>query len=111
MHDNIQGGALTESTFLVLLVLSTPLHGYGIIKETTELTNGRVKLGPGTLYGILKNLEKKKWIVKEGSDKAVKKNQILYSLTEEGMTVLNKEIDRLNELCDISKEVLNDRGR
>ena len=42
---------LTDALFYVLLALRQPKHGYGIIQEVQELTNGRLVLGAGTLYG------------------------------------------------------------
>jgi DNA-binding PadR family transcriptional regulator len=62
IRDNIRGGALTETTFLVLLALYRPNHGYGISQFVVHETAGRVKLGAGTLYGAMDNLSRKKWI-------------------------------------------------
>ena len=53
---------LTDALFYVLLALRQPKHGYGIIQEVQELTNGRLVLGAGTLYGALKMLEERGWI-------------------------------------------------
>lgn len=51
MRDNIGGGALTETTFLVLLSMFSQNHGYGIMQLIERETDGRVILGAGTLYG------------------------------------------------------------
>ena len=48
--------ALTEAVFYILLSLGEPLHGYGIMQRTEELSGGRVKLAAGTLYGALTTL-------------------------------------------------------
>ena len=48
--------ALTEAVYYILLSLQKPLHGYGIIQVVGELSGGRVKLAPGTLYGALNSL-------------------------------------------------------
>ena len=53
---------LTEAFFYILLALRRPNHGYGIIQEVEQLTDGRVALGPGTLYGALQTLQKRGWI-------------------------------------------------
>ncbi|MDT3427279.1 DNA-binding PadR family transcriptional regulator [Paenibacillus forsythiae] len=50
---NTKSNALSETTYYILLATIHPLHGYGIIKFINELTKGKVKLGPGTLYGAL----------------------------------------------------------
>ncbi|GGT29729.1 PadR family transcriptional regulator [Nonomuraea spiralis] len=48
---------LREQSYLVLLALSDgPLHGYGVIKAVRELSEDRVRLGAGTLYGALDRL-------------------------------------------------------
>ena len=45
--------ALTESTYYIMLALYEPSHGYGIMQQVEEMSGGRVKLAPGTLYGAL----------------------------------------------------------
>ena len=47
---------LTEALFYILLAVRTPNHGYGIIQDGSEMTNGRVTLGPGTLYGAINSM-------------------------------------------------------
>ena len=51
---------LTEATYYILLSLVKPMHGYGIMQMVEEMTNGEVKLGPGTLYGNTTKLLKEK---------------------------------------------------
>ncbi|MDF2513432.1 MAG: putative transcriptional regulator, partial [Herbinix sp.] len=48
MENNIP---LTEALYYILLSVRKPNHGYGIIQEIESITNSRVILGPGTLYG------------------------------------------------------------
>ena len=56
---------LTESTYFILLSLSPePKHGYAIMKEVQELSEGRVVLSTGTLYGALKRLLDEGWIIR-----------------------------------------------
>lgn len=89
---------LTEAVYYILLSLSEPLHGYGIMQNTEEMSGGRVKLAAGTLYGALNTLVDKEWIVElEESDNSRKKE---YLITEEGKTVVQEEIKRLQELLD-----------
>jgi DNA-binding PadR family transcriptional regulator len=48
---------LTPAVFHVLLALADgERHGYAIMREVAEHTDGRVKMGPGTLYGTVKRL-------------------------------------------------------
>ena len=48
---------LTPTAFHVLVALATgPRHGYGVAQEVEELTEGRIVMGPGTLYGSLQRM-------------------------------------------------------
>lgn len=63
MPESQERGALTEAVYYILLSLYRPLHGYGIMqKKVEELSNGRVKLGSGTLYGAINTLLDKSYI-------------------------------------------------
>ena len=68
MRDNVMGGALTETTFLVMLALYESRHGYGVNKWIEEQTKGRLSLGAGTLYKVLDTLLKRGWIAPCGED-------------------------------------------
>ena len=60
---NNSNNALTEAVYYILLALLSPLHGYGIMQNVEQLSNGRVKLAAGTLYGAINTLLEKGWIV------------------------------------------------
>ena len=96
---------LTESTYLILLSLLSERHGYGIMQYIEEVSGGRIKIGPGTLYGGLKSIMKKKWIEELGTE--VKSRRRCYRLTEEGRALLEAEIERLEELTAIGKNALS----
>ena len=100
----IENMALTESTYYILLSLVSPQHGYGIMKQAEALSNGRVRLAAGTLYGALSAMVDKGWIrqlpVEEGSRKKE------YQLTEKGRSVLDNEVARLRELADNGERIL-----
>lgn len=81
---------LTESTAYILLALSDPLHGYGVMQKVKALSEGTVKIGPGTLYGAFSTLENEKLIVKVGEEGRRK----VYTLTEKGKQVLKEHIRR-----------------
>ena len=95
---------LTESTYYILLSLVTPRHGYGIMQETERMSDGRVKLAAGTLYGAINGLLDKGWIraVPGGSDSRRKE----YVLTDKGREALTWELDRLRELVQNGEIVL-----
>jgi len=90
---------LTEATFYILLALVRPLHGYGIIKKVEEMSNGRLKLAAGTLYGALNALLDNKLIVLIGEDKKNKRRK-LYRMTGLGQELMKLEIRRLREMAD-----------
>ncbi|MBO7737468.1 MAG: PadR family transcriptional regulator [Clostridia bacterium] len=87
--------ALTETVFYILLSLSNPLHGYAIMQNIKALTNGRINMGAGTLYGALSALTEKEYITEVRSDDPSKR---LYIRTELGTEIIENEIKRLNEL-------------
>ncbi len=91
---------LSESTYMILLSLVKPAHGYGIMQNIEDLGGGRTKIGPGTLYGALKTMVKKKWIKEIPGEDSRRR---LYQLTSLGKTVLKDEIDRLMFLSDLGK--------
>ena len=104
MRDYIAGGALTETTFLVLLSTYTPNHGYSIMQFIESVTNGRVSLGAGTLYGAINTLLKKKWIEPFGDEKSSSKKQ--YIITELGKQIAENELSRLNEIIIIASKII-----
>jgi len=85
---------LTEPMYYILLCLLNPMHGYGIMQRIDEITKGRVKVGPGTLYALISRFEKEEIVIKISSENSKK----TYILTEKGKEILNDEYDRLNQL-------------
>lgn len=100
---DIKASALAESVYYILLRLHQPAHGYALMKDISELTNDRVNLGPGTVYGALDNLQKKKWIKAIDGDQSERKNE--YVITELGKKFFQLELDRLEELLRNGKEI------
>lgn len=98
---------LTEPMYYVLLCLKDPLHGYGIMQRVDELTKGRVKVGPGTLYNLIDRFEKEE-IVKRVASEGKKKT---YQLTDKGYGLLHEEMNRLRLLLTDGEEILNDSSR
>ena len=90
MKDYVQGGTLTEVTDLILLSLYEPRHGYAIIQFVEEVTNGRVLLGAGTLYGALSSLEQKGWIKLQSTESTSRKK--VYLITPSGKEAVQTEI-------------------
>ena len=109
IRDNIKGGALTETTLLVLLAVHKPNHGYGIMQFIEKETGGRVVLGAGTLYGAINALLKKKWITPSGSEADGKKKQ--YVITDAGKQKVGEELKRMGEVLKLASAIVKgERG-
>lgn len=98
---------LTESTYYILISLTEPLHGYGIMQKTESISKGQVKIGPGTLYGAINKLLKEGLIerVKEQDEKEDRKKS--YILTALGKKLVLLEYNRLKCLVEYSKEFVD----
>jgi DNA-binding PadR family transcriptional regulator len=95
---------LTEALFYILLATRRPNHGYGIIQDVNDMTEGRVTLGAGTLYGAINSLLAKGWLCLYSEDKESRKKKE-YLITEVGKEVFWSEVNRLKELLDNAKRM------
>lgn len=89
-----EGGPMTEAMYYVLLTLVHPNHGYQLMNEIEDLSQGRVKMGPGTLYGLLTRLLKDNLITIVKDDGRRK----TYAITQEGISALKMEYERLSNM-------------
>lgn len=96
--------ALTEAVYYILLSLMEPLHGYGIMQNVEGLSNGRVKLAAGTLYGAINTLLEKGWITALPGEQDSRKKE--YQITAEGKNALDAELTRLKELVKNGETIL-----
>lgn len=96
--------ALTEAVYYILLSLTEPLHGYGIMKNVENMSSGRVKLAAGTLYGAINTLIDKGWIVSLPENTDSRKKE--YVITSQGKQVLDGEMVRLTELLSNGRTIL-----
>lgn len=96
--------ALTEAVYYILLSLIEPMHGYGIMQNVERLSNGRVKLAAGTLYGAINTLLEKGWITALAKEKESRKKE--YLITDLGKEMLRFEIARLKELIENGNRML-----
>ncbi len=96
---------LSEATYLILASLTEPRHGYGIMQDVEAISGGRVKLGPGTLYGALTNLVGQKLIRRCGETDADSGRRKVYELTPLGVQVLTLEGERLAALWRVAADV------
>ena len=96
MTEGSERIALSEAVFYILLSLYSPLHGYGIMQNVRAISNERVNLGAGTLYGAINTLLERYWIESAGSDQDSRKKE--YVITPLGKAIVDGEINRLEEL-------------
>jgi DNA-binding PadR family transcriptional regulator len=97
---------LREPTFLILLSLAPgPRHGYAILKEVESLSESRVKMSTGTLYGAIERLLEQDWIqrVDDPIPNDTNRERKAYKLTELGHKALNVEIERLGKLVSVAR--------
>jgi DNA-binding PadR family transcriptional regulator len=81
---------LTEATYYIMLSLIEPLHGYAVMQNVEQISQGIVKVGPGTLYGVFTTLEQAGLIIKVKEEDRRKS----YALTPKGKKVLLAQISR-----------------
>lgn len=96
--------ALTEAVYYILLSLIQPMHGYGIIQNVEQLSNGRVRLAAGTLYGAINTMLEKGWIMALPEEEGSRKKE--YRITDLGKEILREELVRLKELIDNGNRIL-----
>lgn len=109
---------LREPTLFILLTLSgEPKHGYAILKDVEALSEGRVVLSTGTLYGALSRLLEQGVIRKstgnggtDGSDGPDDPRRKVYELTQFGQRVLAAEIKRLGTILRTAHRELGGEG-
>jgi DNA-binding PadR family transcriptional regulator len=98
---------LTPAVLHILLALSTQeRHGYGIMKEVASESHGKVKMGPGTLYGSIGRMIEA-GLIRE-SDKKVDpelndERRIYYKITALGQATLAAELERYREVVAVAK--------
>lgn len=90
------GGPMTEAMYYILLALINPNHGYQLMAAIEQVSNGRIKMGPGTLYGVLTRLQKEELIVILNDDGRRK----TYAITEDGRIALKAEYKRLKNMIE-----------
>lgn len=86
---------MSEQAFFVLTALvDQPRHGYGIVGEVADLSDGRVRLKVGTLYGVLDRLVAEGLVEPDREEIAHGRLRRYYRLTEQGRDALAAEAAR-----------------
>lgn len=90
------GGPMTEAMYYVLLALLNPNHGYQLMSAISDVSKGRIKMGPGTLYGVLGRMQEEGLITITNDDGRRK----TYAITDIGRLALQSEYNRLKALVE-----------
>ncbi len=94
---------LPQVAFGILLALSLkPRHGYEIMKQVADDSNGKIKLGPGTLYGSIKQLREQALI--EEYDDGETSRRRYYRLTDRGRKHLHAELEHYERSVVLARE-------
>ena len=102
------GAPLTPAVLHILLALSTEdRHGYGIMKQVERESRGKVRMGPGTLYGSIGRMLDA-GLIRESDQRADPalddERRIYYGLTGAGRTALTAELDRYRDVVAVAAE-------
>ncbi len=106
MANNNVKAPLTPAVLHILLALSTrERHGYGIMKQVRADSQGKVKMGPGTLYGSLGRMLEA-GLIRE-SDKKIDpdmddERRVYYKMTKLGQKALAAELERYRDVVAVA---------
>ncbi|HUA09433.1 MAG TPA: PadR family transcriptional regulator [Candidatus Acidoferrales bacterium] len=96
---------LSPSAFYILLALAAEeRHGYSVAKEVEEATNGAVRLGPGTLYRLIKQMVTDGWIVEIDRVDSEDPRRRYYRMTPWGRRIATAEAERLADAVRTARE-------
>ena len=96
--------ALTEQMFYILLCLKDECCGMDIMAKTEQMTAGRVRVGPGTLYNLLEQFSEAGFI----RQTKVEGRRRSYILTDKGHTTLREEFERLRRQAEDYRRYLGE---
>lgn len=96
-----------ESTYFILLALhEKERHGYGIAQRAGELSNGRVKMTAGTLYGALDRLVNQEQIEVASEERVDGRLRRNYRITPKGRTTAATESQRMQSIVEVSAPII-----
>ncbi|MFD0202387.1 PadR family transcriptional regulator [Saccharothrix carnea] len=102
---------MSEQVFLVLTALAEePLHGYAIVRAVDGLSEGRMRLRVGTLYGVLDRLVAEGLAERDREEVHQGRLRRYYRLTDAGVRALSAEVARLSANVRAASSVLRARG-
>ena len=93
---------MSEARYFVLAaLLDGRLHGYGIVGRAAELSEGRVRLSAGTLYGALDALAGRGLVALDGEETVGGRLRRYYRLTDTGIEAVHTEAERLRRAAQV----------
>lgn len=97
---------MTETGFYILLCLQEEMHGYNIVQKVEKMTEGEIRISPGTMYGSLGKMEK------DGLIRFIREEEKrkIYHITELGREVLELEKKRIRRLFRNVEEYEDERN-
>ncbi len=97
---------MREPTLCILLaLLRGPAHGYAVAKLVDELSDGRVRLTAGTLYGALDRLVETNLIEVSGEEMVKGRRRRYYRITDQGREAALGEVHRMRSLVRVAETV------
>lgn len=99
-----------EPTLLLLSALAPgPKHGYALMEAVADLSGGRVRLKPGSLYATLDRLEREGLVSEAGTEVVSGRHRRYYELTDAGTQALSNQVARLEQLTRTASDALRRR--
>ncbi len=93
---------VTEAVLLILLsLIEQPRHGYAILQDVQEVSEGRVTLSTDTLYGALRRLLDDGWIERFEEERNSSRGRQACRLTPGGRRHLQQKVSRLKQLTRV----------
>jgi PadR family transcriptional regulator PadR len=97
-----------EPTYYILAsLIDEPRHGWGIVQEAAELSQGRIRLTAGTLYGALDRLQTEGLVEQDREEIVNGRCRRYYRLTGLGQRLLQEEAARLAASAQMVRERLS----
>lgn len=94
---------LTEPMYYILLALMEECCGVDIMEKVEKISSGRIRVGPGTLYAMLSKFEENK-VIRRTAEEGRRKS---YIITEVGISMLEKEYERLKIMVEDGRRYLD----
>lgn len=96
---------ITDTMFYIMAALTKPRHGYAIMNLIEETTEGKITIGPASMYTIIKKLLKQEWIYLYDDSDSRRKT---YLLTEKGKQILAEEIQLRKSIVKLAENGLKE---